>query len=204
MHQKPSGYNSHSQFSESALVDNFFRSITYLRLSVTDRCNLRCRYCMPSEGINFQPADKILSWEEMTRLTKIFVDLGITKVRITGGEPFSRKGILDFLTKIRSFSGLEELYVTTNGVGIAQFVPALKKIGLNGINLSLDTLNKHRFVELTRRDSLDQVLEFFSEVLKYKIRLKINTVVKEGFNTAEIVPIARLAQKYPIEVRFIE
>ena len=199
-----SGYYSDNRCSDVSLIDNYFRRISYLRLSVTDRCNLRCRYCMPAEGINFQSSEKILSWEEMSRLTKIFIDLGITKVRITGGEPFTRKGIFDFLKKIRSFSGLEELYVTTNGVGIAQFVPVLKEIGINGINLSLDTLNNHRFVELTRRDSLDQVLDFFSQILKYKIPLKINTVVKQGFNTAEIGSIARLAEKYPIEVRFIE
>ncbi len=193
-----SGYYSDNRCSDVSLIDNYFRRISYLRLSVTDRCNLRCRYCMPAEGINFQSSEKILSWEEMSRLTKIFIDLGITKVRITGGEPFTRKGIFDFLKKIRSFSGLEELYVTTNGVGIAQFVPVLKEIGINGINLSLDTLNNHRFVELTRRDSLDQVLDFFSQILKYKIPLKINTVVKQGFNTAEIGSIARLAEKYPI------
>ena len=204
MFQKRSGFCTAGQNSKPLLIDKFCRSITYLRLSVTDRCNLRCRYCMPSEGITFQPEKNILSWQEMIRLTKIFINLGIKKLRLTGGEPFTRKGILDFLSEIRSFHGLEKIYITTNGVGIAQFIPSLKAIGIDGINLSLDTLNNQRFVELTGRDCLDQVLKSFFEILKYNIPLKTNTVVTEGFNTSEIFSIARLCQNHPVEVRFIE
>ena len=186
-----------------ALLDSYQRSITYLRLSVTDLCNLRCRYCMPPGGIELQQRSEILSWEEMLRLVNIFVALGIRKLRITGGEPFVRKGLPDFLRLVRKSFKLG-LYITTNGVDVARFVPELKAINISGINLSLDTLNRQRFIEIARRDAFEQVLETLNAILQSGIPLKINSVVKQGFNTDDILQIARLAQHNPVEIRFIE
>ena len=189
---------------ENPLKDNYGRSITYLRLSVTDRCNLRCTYCMPLEGITKQPRSDLLSWEEISRLVNIFVDLGIHKLRLTGGEPFMRKGLMDFVSSVSNNTGLSGLYLTTNGVDVADKVPELKKFGISGINLSLDTLNRERFLTITRRDSLNKVIDTFNTILHHKIPLKINTVILENFNTDEILPIARLAFTHPVDVRFIE
>lgn len=186
------------------LTDAFRRHITYLRLSVTDRCNLRCRYCMPATGIPAKSRKELLTWEELTRLTRVFLDLGIRKLRITGGEPFMRKGLLDFLNTISRFEALEEIHLTTNGVDAARHIPALHEIGITGINLSLDTLNRLKFEEITGFDHLEEVLNTFHTLLEHRIPLKINTVVKAGFNTDELLDIARLAELHPVEVRFIE
>jgi len=194
----------HLDRPKSVLMDKFYREITYLRLSVTDRCNLRCIYCMPVNGNEMMPNTEILSWEEIIRIINIFVELGIKKLRLTGGEPFIRKGFMKFLKTIIAIPGLEEVYITTNGIEVARNAAELKTIGISGINLSLDTLNKKRFYEIARRDSFDQVMETLQTILKYNIMLKINTVVKDGLNTDEIIPLALLAQFYPIDVRFIE
>ncbi len=186
------------------LTDAFGRQITYLRLSVTDRCNLHCRYCMPATGIPRKSSKELLTWEELIRLTRIFLDLGIKKVRITGGEPFMRKGLLDFLDTIRRFKTLQELHLTTNGVAAAPHIQQLHEIGISGINLSLDTLSRSKFEEITGSDRLKEVLTTFNTLLEYGIPLKINTVVKAGFNTDELLDIARLAESHPVEVRFIE
>ena len=186
------------------LTDAFRRQITYLRLSVTDRCNLRCRYCMPATGIPAKSRKELLTWEELARLTRVFLDLGIRKLRITGGEPFMRKGLLDFLNTIRRFEALQELHLTTNGVDAAPHIPRLCEIGISGINLSLDTLNRLKFEDITGHDRLDEVLTTLNTLLEHRIPLKINTVVKAGFNTDELIEIARLAESHPVEVRFIE
>jgi len=186
------------------LTDAFRRQITYLRLSVTDRCNLRCRYCIPTAGIPEKSRKELLTWEELTRLTRVFLGLGIRKVRITGGEPFMRKGLPDFLSTIRRFKALEEVHLTTNGVDAARHIPLLSEIGISGINLSLDTLNHSKFEEIAGIDRLNEVLTTFNTLLEHRIPLKINTVVKTGFNTDELLDIARLAETHPIEVRFIE
>jgi cyclic pyranopterin phosphate synthase len=191
-------------FPEETLTDNFGRRINYVRLSVTDRCNLRCTYCMPGKGLQFLPRDQILSYEEMERLITLLASMGITKVRITGGEPFVRKNLMEFLHKINIITGIQSISLTTNGVLAASHLPELKKIGINTINLSLDTINRERFIKITRRDNFDRVMECFYKILEQNIPLKINMVVMEGLNETDIIPMSRLAEKYPVGIRFIE
>lgn len=186
------------------LYDNHGRVISYLRLAVTDRCNLRCFYCMPEEGIEYLPREELLTYEEMVRLVRAFVPLGITKLRLTGGEPFLRRDFMDFLRTLRGIEGLEKINLTTNGTLTAPHVPELKALGISSVNLSLDTLDRARFYEITRRDSLRQVWESFEALLVYGIPTKINTVVMDGRNIDDILPLVALGAKYPVSVRFIE
>ncbi len=186
------------------IYDNFGRPITYARLSVTDRCNLRCFYCMPGEGIDYVEKIELLTYEEMQRLLSIFAQLGIEKVRITGGEPFVRKNLIQFLDKIAKIPGLEQITITTNGILTAPFLPALKKMGINQINLSLDTLNKEKFLKISRRDEYDKVWNTFRHMIDQGFKVKINAVIMEGINDDDILPLTRLIFDYPVSVRFIE
>lgn len=188
----------------SQLVDSFGRRITYLRLSITDRCNLRCRYCMPEEGVDVLGHDAILSYEEMERLSRIFVSLGVNKIRITGGEPFVRKGCLEFMQRLKEQNPGLNLHLTTNGVAILPYLAGLKKIGIRGINLSLDTLDPVRFREITRRDKLETVLAVFHETLRLDIPLKVNAVVQTDTTDEELVLLAGLVKANPVALRFIE
>ena len=190
--------------TSSLLKDNFGRIINYLRLAVTDRCNLRCLYCMPEEGVTSIFHKEILSYEEFLRLIDIFSNLGINKLRITGGEPFARKGLINFIESIRGLNSSLSIYITTNGVLISQYLQRLKELNINGINLSLDTLNKEKFRIITQRDLLNNVLETLEEIIKLQIPLKINTVVSKNSNINEITKIAGIANHENIEVRFIE
>ncbi len=184
------------------LYDNHGRPITYLRLSVTDRCNLRCVYCMPAHGIDVMPKDEVLSFEEMERLLRLVCAMGITKVRITGGEPFVRKDLIQFLRRIHHLP--KELHLTTNGLWSAQYVPELKAMGIKGVNLSLDTLDRERFQRITRRDELHKVMETFHALLQAEIPIKLNAVVMNGLNDLDIVPLAEMTKEFAIDVRFIE
>lgn len=186
------------------IYDNHGRPITYVRLSVTDRCNLRCFYCMPEKGMRFLPKKELLTYEEMERLLNILAQLGITKVRITGGEPFVRKDLIKFLAKIRKILGINELNITTNGVFTNSYVKNLKELGISSVNLSLDTLDRQRFKELTRRDEFDRVMDTFYSLLEHNIPTKINAVVIEGKSEQDIIPLTELAKAYPVSVRFIE
>lgn len=186
------------------LIDNHGRPINYLRLAVTDRCNLRCFYCMPHEGIDFLPKPHLLSYEEMLRLITILAELGITKVRITGGEPFVRRELMNFLWKITEIEGIQKVNITTNGVLTAPLVPELKKMGINSVNLSLDSLDRKRFFEMTRRDELPNVLATLDALLKHEISVKINSVVMAGRNDEDILSMVELARHQNIAVRFIE
>lgn len=186
------------------LVDNHSRQITYLRLSITDRCNLRCRYCRPEEGVPFIPHGEILSFEELERLTAIFCALGVDKVRVTGGEPFARKGCLPFLQKLKAMPGLRALHITTNGVETGQYLDALAELGISGINLSLDTLDQQRFLKITRRDNLEDVLRTLHSIIERRIPLKLNSVVLADTSDEEILSLAALARQHPITLRFIE
>jgi molybdenum cofactor biosynthesis protein A len=188
----------------SPLIDNHGRQITYLRLSVTDRCNLCCSYCMPPEGIAFVRHDQVLAFEEMARLVRIAVSLGISKVRFTGGEPFARRDFVRLLEMVRPISGLGELHITSNGVEVRKFVRQLKEIGISGINISLDTLRPETFVHISRRDELHRVLASIEALLAAEIPLKINSVILPGINDDEIADLAGLAAKWPVTVRFIE
>ncbi|MDH3997678.1 MAG: GTP 3',8-cyclase MoaA, partial [Desulfuromonadales bacterium] len=185
--------------------DQFGRTIEYLRLSITDRCNLRCRYCMPEEGVNGLAHDDILRYEELLRVSAAACRLGIRKIRVTGGEPLVRRGIVDFIEKLAALPGQPEITLTTNGLRLAELAPALKTAGLSRVNVSLDTLQPERFRDLTRRDGLEQVLEGLQAAEEVGILpIKINMVPLRGANADEIADFARLTLKHPWEVRFIE
>ncbi len=186
------------------LVDNFNRRIDYLRLAVTDRCNLRCVYCMPAEGIPFMPRDQVLRYEEMERLVRIVAAMGIRKVRLTGGEPFVRKDLINFIERLVAIPGIQSVHITTNGVLTRPYVKQLKELGIGGVNLSLDTLKRDRFQQIARRDALPAVLDTFYALLEADIPLKVNMVVFDHVNSDEIIPMSHLARDYPIELRYIE
>lgn len=196
--------NYHGSLSGSPLVDNHNRHINYLRLSITDRCNLRCRYCRPEQGVPFIPHEEILTFEELERLASIFCTLGVDKVRVTGGEPFARKDCLPFLQRLREIEGLQSLHVTTNGVETGQHLDALSDIGISGINLSLDTLDHKRFWRITRRDRFFDVMQTLQEIIARRIPLKINCVVLGDTTDREIMDLGGLAQDFPLTLRFIE
>jgi molybdenum cofactor biosynthesis protein A len=186
------------------LIDNHGRPINYLRLAVTDRCNLRCFYCMPEEGIQYLPKPHLLSYEEMIRLCTILAEMGISKVRITGGEPFVRRDIIPFLWKLSEIEGIQKINITTNGVLTAPLVPELKKIGISSVNLSLDSLDRQRFFEITRRDEFPKVWATLEALLEYDIPVKINTVVMAGKNDEDILSMVELARNQNVSLRFIE
>ncbi len=175
-----------------------------MRLAVTDRCNLRCFYCMPEEGINYLPKNDLLKYEELLRITKIFTKLGISKIRITGGEPFLRKDLMQFLEKISEIPELKKINITTNGTLLVDKIPRLKELGIDSINLSLDSLDKKRFHEITRRDDLDKVMESMHALIAANIQVKINMVVMDGKNTQDVISMLELAKDFPVDVRFIE
>ncbi|AFK03137.1 molybdenum cofactor biosynthesis protein A [Emticicia oligotrophica DSM 17448] len=186
------------------LIDNHGRPINYLRLAITDRCNLRCFYCMPEEGIQYLPKPHLLSYEEMLRLCRILAEMGISKVRITGGEPFVRRDIIPFLWKLSEIEGIEKINITTNGVLTAPLVPELKQIGISSVNLSLDSLDRQRFFEITRRDEFPKVWATLEALLAHDIPVKVNTVVMAGKNDADILSMVELARNQNVSVRFIE
>ncbi|WDF75345.1 GTP 3',8-cyclase MoaA [Mucilaginibacter sp. KACC 22773] len=186
------------------LIDNHGRNINYLRLAVTDRCNLRCFYCMPEDGLNWLSRKELMSYEEMLHTCSLLVKMGIQKIRITGGEPFVRKDIMTLLTSISQLDGLQDLSITTNGVLTAPYVPELKKIGIRSVNLSLDTLDANRFFTITRRDEFANVMAALEALLQHDIEVKINAVVMDGKNTQDIIPLVEMTKDLPVSVRFIE
>lgn len=186
-------------------VDAYKRKIDYLRISVTDRCNLRCVYCMPPEGINLMESAGILRYEEFLRISRIAVAHGVSKIRITGGEPLVRKGILEFLHSLASLDGLKDLSLTTNGVLLKDYAAKLKEAGLTRVNVSLDSLKRDRFLKMTRGDNLRQVLDGIDEAVKAGLTpVKINMVAIKDFNDDEILDFARLSLEKPYHVRYIE
>lgn len=186
------------------LYDNHGRKINYVRLAVTDRCNLRCFYCMPEEGIQYVQKQELLSYEEMTRLVELLVKMGIDKVRITGGEPFVRRDMMDFLRHIGQIPGLRQINITTNGTTTAPLVPELKAIGIKSVNLSMDTLDPERFFAITRRNVFKEVMNTFHTLLEHGIQTKINAVVMDGKNIDDLIPMVELTKDHPVSVRFIE
>ena len=186
------------------MLDGFGRTIDYLRVSVTDRCSLRCAYCMPAEGVQWLEHGQILRYEDILRLLRIFASLGVKKIKITGGEPLVRKGVAGLIGEIKAIEGIEQVTLTTNGVALKEQLPALLQAGIDGVNLSLDTLDRARFAEITRRDALPQVLEGLDAALAAPgLRLKINCVAQAG-REDDWVSLAGLAREHPIAVRFIE
>ncbi|MBQ3725457.1 MAG: GTP 3',8-cyclase MoaA [Selenomonadaceae bacterium] len=186
------------------MIDQFGREINYARISVTDRCNLRCRYCMPECGVKKISHAEILSLEEILRVAEIFSRLGIRKIRLTGGEPLLRKNLPTLVRALKNLSGIEQVTLTTNGVLLKNFSAELIAAGLDGINLSLDTLDEKIFSELTRRKLFGNVRDGLQTVLGARLSLKINCVPLRGVNDGEILRLASLAEKNFIKVRFIE
>ncbi|HHV39442.1 MAG TPA: GTP 3',8-cyclase MoaA [Tepidimicrobium sp.] len=185
--------------------DSYGRKINYLRISVTDLCNLRCRYCMPKEGISQVHHDDILTIEEIGKIARIFTSLGVDKVRLTGGEPLVRKGIVDLVKRIGQLEDIKDFAMTTNGILLRKYARDLKKAGLNRVNISLDTLNENKYAEITRGGRLSNVLRGI-EVAKEEglTPIKINTVLVGGFNDDEIEDFIRWTEEEQIDVRFIE
>ena len=186
------------------LKDAFGRTARRLRLSVTDRCNFRCVYCMPVD-VKFMDHSEILTFEELTRLATLCVQMGVEKVRVTGGEPLARRGVPDLIRQLNGVPGLRSISITTNGVFLPEQAPALRAAGLRSVNISLDSLKRERFTELCRRDALPQVLAGIeaAKALGFE-RIKINCVVMRGINEDEVVEFARLSREGGVEVRFIE
>ena len=191
--------------SRSLLTDQHDRRLTYLRISITDRCNLRCVYCRPPEGITkLQHAD-ILTYEEILRLAKIALGLGVKKVRITGGEPLVRKGVFDFIERVSSLPGLRDLCLTTNGIHLAENLDRLRAAGVRRLNVSLDSLHRNKYREITGYDGLERVWEGIRLAEKMGLEpVKINVVVLKGVNDDEVLDFARLSLERPYHIRFIE
>lgn len=187
------------------MQDQFKRQIEYLRISVTDRCNLRCTYCMPEEGVEWIPHDSILSFEEILRLMRISTGLGFKRFRITGGEPLVRKGILDFLYEASQLPGVEDLMLTTNGILLPEMAFDLKKAGVQRVNISLDTFDAERYRQITRQGDVNKAIQGIFRSLEAGLNpVKINVVVGRSINVRELPRFLELARNYPLHIRFIE
>lgn len=187
------------------LQDGFLRTINYLRVSITDRCNLRCVYCMPAEGIPLISHNDILRYEEILRLVRVYARQGINRVRITGGEPLARKGVVHLVAELAQVSGIKDLSMTTNGVLLRDYAQPLKQAGLQRVNVSLDTLRPEVYARITRVDKFREVWRGIEEALSVGLSpLKINVVIMRGINHNEIKEFARLTLQLPLAVRFIE
>lgn len=187
------------------MQDRYKRTISYLRVSVTDLCNLRCKYCMPAEGIPKRSHNEILRLEEVEEIVRAAAELGIRKVRITGGEPLVRPGVIELCRQISAIPGIEELAITTNGLLLERYAEQLAQAGVHRVNISLDTLRPDRFSEITRGGSLEQVLRGISAARQAGLTpIKINTVLIGGFNEDEIIPLVEQTRTKDVEVRFIE
>ena len=186
------------------MKDSHGRTIDYLRLAITDRCNLRCHYCMPAEGLNWLKRDEVLSFEEIERLLNIFAGLGIRKLRFTGGEPFVSRDFPHLLNRVANSAKFDSISITTNGVLTAPHVHLLKSLNIHSVNLSLDTTDANRFKAITRRNEFSAVIRTLDELQAADIPTKINTVIMEGVNEMDLIPLALLSKDRPIDVRFIE
>lgn len=179
------------------------RKIDYLRISLTDRCNLRCRYCMPHD-IDSVPMSEILTYEEIREITRVAAQEGIRHVRVTGGEPLVRKGCPDCVRMLKAIPGIETVMLTTNGIWLRKFLPDLLEAGLDGVNISLDTLQREKYREITGYDGLEEVLKAVEACVSAGIRTKINVAAAREINETEILDLVRLSEKWPVDVRFIE
>jgi cyclic pyranopterin phosphate synthase len=188
------------------LLDGHGRAISDLRVSVTDRCGFRCRYCMPAEGMTWLERSELLSFEELERLVRVLVEMGIRDVRLTGGEPLVRRELPRLAGMLATIPGLRELSLTTNGYQLERDAEALVSAGVNRFNVSVDSLQRERFSEMTRRDALDKVLRGLETLASFPEAhpIKVNAVAIRGFTEAEVIPFARFAREHPYEVRFIE
>ena len=174
------------------LVDLYERRINYVRISVTDRCNLRCRYCMPESGVEWVPHEKVITYEELYRILNICIMHGVEKVRITGGEPLLRKGIIDFIKHVNEMAGLKDISLTTNGILLESMAKKLKEAGLKRVNVSLDTLDRKKFAYITKVDAIDEVIRGICAAHEHGlIPVKVNVVAIRGFNDSEIPDFAQ-------------
>jgi cyclic pyranopterin phosphate synthase len=187
------------------MLDKYNRDINYLRVSVTDRCNLRCMYCMPKEGLSQIGHDDILRYEEISRIIRVAVNTGIKKIRITGGEPLVRRGVVDFITSLKTIPALRDISLTTNGTLLETFAGKLFHAGVRRINISLDSLNHQKYAHITRGGDLNTVLRGIDEVRRIGFSpIKINIVAIKEFNDDEILDFAKLTIHNPYQIRFIE
>lgn len=191
--------------NQNQLIDSFGRVHNNLRISVTDRCNIRCFYCMPAENVQFLNRSKILSFEEIIRFVRLVVPLGVNKIRLTGGEPLVRKEIPELVKMLAEIPGIDDIGITTNGILLPQYAQQLYDAGLRRINISLDALNAKKFEEITRRDEYDKVIEGIQSAQAAGFDpVKINAVSIRNMTEEEIVPFGRLARETGAEIRFIE
>ena len=186
------------------MIDKWGRSINYLRISITDRCNLRCIYCMPKEGISYREEKEILSIDEIISVAKAAGELGISKIRITGGEPLVRDGIEELIHKIKRLKGIKEVCLTTNGILLEEKMDSLILAGLDRVNISLDTLKENVYGEITRNGKIDKVLRGIESSIKNGIKVKLNIVIIKGYNDTEIMDFVDLVDEKQIDIRFIE
>ncbi|MBR0411603.1 MAG: GTP 3',8-cyclase MoaA [Eubacterium sp.] len=185
------------------MLDNYGRQINYMRISITDKCNLRCRYCMP-EGVEILPMTDLLSLEEITAVCRQASRLGIDRIKITGGEPLVRKGVVSLVKMVKELPEIRQVTMTTNGVLLKEYLPELKAAGLDAVNISLDTLNRETYQKITGKDHLNDVLASVEAAIDSGLRVKINTVLMRGVNDREWTDIVELAKNRPLDVRFIE
>ncbi len=188
--------------TSNILIDSFKRKHTYLRISLIERCNLKCTYCMPEEGIPLSPRNHLMSYEEIYTIAKTFVKHGVTKIRLTGGEPLIRKDIHVILKKLSSLG--VELSITTNAVLVHKYIDALKEFGIKSINVSLDSLNREKFSQITRRNEFERVYQNILLLIREGFQVKINSVLIKDFNEDEIIDFIELTKKHLITIRFIE
>lgn len=190
---------------DAAVTDPFGRRIEYLRVSLTDRCNLRCVYCMPEEGVPYEDLDNVLSFDEIERIVRALATAGLRKVRLTGGEPLVRKNVPELVARLNGVPGIREVTITTNGILLPREADALRAAGLRRVNISMDTLRPERFVEIARRPEYARSWEGVEAALRAGFApIKLNCVVMRGVNDDEIVDFARLTQTRPVSVRFLE
>lgn len=190
--------------SESDLLDPYKRKIDYLRLAITDRCNLRCVYCMPPEGVKSKRPEEILRYEEIEFIARCAAKIGVSKVRLTGGEPLVRKGIVDLVKSLSKISGIKDISLTTNGIFLAEFAPLLSKAGLTRVNISLDSIDAGTYKNLTRGGNVNLVLKGLRAAFDYNLTpVKINVVAMKGIND-DLERFVRLIYEYPVHIRFIE
>ncbi|KAH8398142.1 hypothetical protein KR215_006366, partial [Drosophila sulfurigaster] len=188
----------------SPLTDSFGRHHTYLRISLTERCNLRCDYCMPAEGVPLQPKSQLLTTEEVLHLARIFVEQGVRKIRLTGGEPTVRRDIVEIVAQLKALPQLEHVGITTNGLVLTRLLLPLQRAGLDSLNISLDTLRKDRFERITRRKGWERVIAGIDLAIQLGYRPKVNCVLMRDFNEDEICDFVEFTRERPVDVRFIE
>ena len=189
---------------QGRLLDSYGRVIDYLRLSVTDRCNLRCLYCMPSSGVAWISHDEVLRFEELLRLCRILAELGINSIRVSGGEPLVRRGVVDLIRELKAIEGIEQLSMTSNGVMLGEHIDALFAAGLEAVNISLDTIDEEKYRLLTRSEGFANVLSAIDRSLELGLKVKINCVPMRGYNDEDIVKLVSLIKNKNINLRFIE